>query len=143
MAGRGSAIVGVGCALGLALAPWPGGAASAEPVGLDDAQLDGVVAAGHVPSVSGLDGGYVSRSTQITTQISMPMATAIAICFMCTGDASAVAEANALGTGAADAFAFSSGQADTYAISNAIGPYLMLVPPPAPPPARGSRGAER
>ena len=130
----------LGC-LGAAIA----GAGRAEPLALDGAQLDRVVAAGEV---SGFDYGFRGGSTQITTQISMPVSSsAVAVCLFCTGDASAVAVANAVGVAQADALAVSTGGGQTYALSNALGPYIMLLAPPpaasaAHEPARG-KGAGR
>jgi hypothetical protein len=123
-------------AVPLALAGLDGSRAAAGPVTLDETGLDGV-AAGTVgfpdPGTSRL-----WRSTNITTSISIPMSTAIAVCYLCSGDASAVAIANAIGSGLANSLAFSSGQADTFAFSNAIGPYLIFTAPPTPTGAGGS-----
>lgn len=119
-------------------------AGRAEPLALNEAQLDRVVAAGEV---SGFGYAYHGGSTQITTQISMPVSSsAVAVCLFCTGDASAVAVANATGVAQADALAVSTGGGQTYALSNALGPYIMLLAPPpaaAHEPARGKSAGRR
>jgi hypothetical protein len=103
-------------------------AAAAEPVVLDDGQLDGV-AAGLGDSAFG-DGSRLWRSTSITTHISMPMSTAIAVCYFCSDNASAVAIANAIGLGSADSRAVTLGQGNSFALSNSIGPFLIFAAPP-------------
>lgn len=136
---------------GCLAAALAGGTADAEPASLSEAQLDTVSAAGDIGlSGFGFDTGAIHESgTRITTQISMPVSNAIAICLFCSGDASAVAIANAIGMGQSNATALSQGSADTFALSNAIGPYLMMFAPPsavpqpaAAPPAKGG-GAGR
>ncbi len=129
-------LIGIGCLL----AAMCHGAVQAQPLTLTDAQLDSVAAGTLLPPPDA-DGGVLHGGTGITTQISMPTATAVAVCLLCTGDASATAVANAVGLGRADALAFSSGRASTYALSNAVGPYLLLfVPAPRAPAAGGGAG---
>ena len=127
--------IATGClAAGLAGPAW------AEPKALAPAQLDAVVAG----SVTGLPGTFgLERSTQISTVITMPTSTAIAICNQCSKGASAVAEANALGAAEAGALAMTTGQGDTLATSTSVGPFAFSFGPSAPP--SGSRGgaAER
>ncbi|HET6522591.1 MAG TPA: hypothetical protein VFG47_22620 [Geminicoccaceae bacterium] len=119
--------IGAGVGM-LALAAFADRAA-AEPLVLDEAALDDV-AAGFGSLLPGTS--RLQRSTNITTSISMPMSTAIAVCFLCSGNATAVAIANAIGSGRADSIAFSFGDGQTFALSNAVGPYLIFVPSPAP-----------
>src|SRR5690242_14648357 len=104
---RPSAVL-LGCLAAVAFA----GPAQAEPKALAPAQLDGVVAG----SVGGLPGTFAfDHNTLITTQITMPTSTAVAICNMCSGNASAVAAANALGAAQANALAMTTGQGNTLA----------------------------
>ena len=129
-----SAVLLAGLAAGLA-AP-----AHAQPKVLAPAQLDGVVAG----TLTGLPGTFAfEHSTQISTRITMPSSTAIAICNQCSRGASAVAQANALGAAEAGALAMTSGQGDTLATSTSVSPFAFSFGPSASPP--GSRGgaAER
>jgi hypothetical protein len=104
------------------------GPALAEPQALALAQLDAVVAGsvGGPPGTFGLD-----RSTLITTQITMPTSTAVAICNLCSGDASAVAAADALGAAQANALAVTSGRGHTLATSTSVGPFAFSLGPGA------------
>ena len=104
------------------------GPAVAQPEALAPAQLDAVVAGSLTvpPGSFGLD-----RSTLITTQITMPTSTAVAICNLCSGDASAVAAASALGAAQANALAVTSGQGHTLATSTSVGPFAFSLGPSA------------
>ena len=104
------------------------GPALAQPEALAPAQLDAVVAGSltELPGSFGLD-----RSTLITTQITMPTSTAVAICNLCSGDASAVAVANALGAAQANALAVTTGRGHTLATSTSVGPFTFSLGPSA------------
>jgi hypothetical protein len=99
----------------------------AEPVLLGSGALDQVAAGGMIPPLNE-NGPSFSSTREITTVISMPIATATAICLFCSGNASAVAMANAVGVSQADALAFSTGQSNTFASSDAWGPIFMMLP---------------
>ena len=104
------------------------GPALAEPQALALAQLDGVVAG----SLTGLPGSFaLDRGTLITTEITMPTSTAVAICNLCSRGASAVAQANALGAAQANALAMTSGQGHTLATSTSVGPFAFSLGPSA------------
>ena len=110
--------------------------AGAEPITLAETELDSIAAAGVVstPELPSGAGGYIGNRNEITTQISMPVSNAIAICFQCSGNASVIA--------IADALAVSSGEMDIQALANALRPYLKLPPsaPPQPASAKGHGG---
>ena len=104
------------------------GPARAQPEALAPARLDGVVAG----ALTGPPGSFgFDHSTQITTQISMPSSTAIAICDQCGKGASAVAQANALGAAEAGALAMTTGQGNTLATSTSVGPFAFSLGPSA------------
>jgi hypothetical protein len=110
---------------------------------LDGPRLDRVTAAGAaVPlgwgSVVGL--AAPGRSTEISTQISIPVSTAVAICSLCSGDAGAVALSDALGAGQAQTSALTGGAGRSLASSTAIGLFAL---PSAPTPAGGTTGGGR
>jgi hypothetical protein len=131
---RSAVLLGCLAAAGLA------GSAQARPVALAPVQLDGVVAG----ALTGLPGTFAfEHSTRISTQITMPSSTAIAICNQCSDGASAIAQANALGAAEAGALAMTTGQGNTLATSTSVGPFAFSFGPSAPP--SGSRGgaAER
>jgi hypothetical protein len=123
------------------LAAWVlAGPARAEPQALAPAQLDGVVAG----SVGGLPGTFgFDHSTVITTQITMPTSTAVAICNMCSGNASAVAAANAIGAAQANALAMTTGQGNTLATSTSVGPFMIYLVPTGPSPGGGTGSGHR
>jgi hypothetical protein len=113
------------------------GSAQARPVALAPVQLDGVVAG----ALTGLPGTFAfEHSTQISTQITMPSSTAIAICNQCSDGASAIAQANALGAAEAGALAMTTGQGNTLATSTSVGPFAFFLGPSSQPP--GSRGGD-
>jgi hypothetical protein len=116
------------------------GPAQARPGALAPAQLDRVVAGG----LAGLPGSFgLDRSTQITTQITMPTSTAVAICNMCSGNASAVAAANAIGAAQAGALAMTTGQGNTLATSTSVGPFMVYLVPTGPSPGGGTGAGQR
>jgi hypothetical protein len=139
-----STAIVIGCLAAAALV----GPARAEPRPLGGAQLDGVTAAGTAgppgwgpPVTLGFEAGATpDRSTQISTRISIPVSTAVAICTMCSGDASAVAQANAVGMAQAAALAMTTGRGSTLATSNSVGPYPVVLVPTAPRPGAGRGG---
>jgi hypothetical protein len=116
------------------------GPAGAQPEALAPAQLDGVVAG----SLTGLPGSFgLDRSTLITTRITMPTSTAVAICNLCSGDASAVAAADALGAAQANALAMTSGRGRTLATSTSVGPFMVYLVPTGPSPGGGTGSGHR
>lgn len=115
-----------------------GDAAGVEPVELSMASMEDIVAGAYEPNWRPVDRGSFQRFTNITTSISMPIANAYAVCFMCSGDASAVAIANAIGSARADASSLASGRGQAYSRSDAVGPAFLFVMPDfarTPPPA--------
>jgi hypothetical protein len=126
---RSAVLLGCLAAAGLA------GSAQARPEALAPVQLDGVVAG----ALTGLPGTFAfEHSTQISTQITMPSSTAVAICVQCGKGASAIAQANALGAAEAGALAMTSGQGDTLATSTSVGPFAFSFGPSSQ--SAGSRG---
>jgi hypothetical protein len=126
----------LGCLAAAVLA----GPARAEPKALAPAQLDDVVAG----SVGGLPGTFAfDRGIQITTQITMPTSTAVAICNMCTGNASATAIANSFGAAQANALAMTTGQGNTLASSTSVGPFMVYLVPTGPSPGGGTGSGHR
>ena len=134
-------LLSTGILTGCLAAAGLAGPAVAQPEALAPAQLDGVVAG----SLAGLPGSFgFDHSFQVSTQISMPSSTAIAICDQCSKGASAVAEANALGAAEAGALAMTTGQGSTLATSTSVGPFAFSFGPSAPPAgSRGGGAAER
>jgi hypothetical protein len=117
------------------------GLASAEPLKLTDQDLDRVAAGGFAPEFGMPSSAFIDRSTQITTHLSMPTSTAIAICLLCSGNASASAIANAIGVGQAGAISFSAGEGKSSAIGNAVAPFLIMLPQlPSGLPGKGDGG---
>jgi hypothetical protein len=111
------------------------GPAVAQPEALAPAQLDAVAAG----SLAGLPGSFgFDHSTQISTVITMPSSTAIAVCNQCSDGASAVAQANALGAAEAGALAMTTGQGNTLATSTSVGPFAFSFGPSSQ--SAGSRG---
>jgi hypothetical protein len=128
-------LLSTGIVTGCLAAAVVAGPAQAEPKALDPAQLDGVVAgsAGGPPGTFAFD-----RSAQITTQIAIPVSTAVAICDMCSGNASAVAAADAIGAAQANALAMTTGQGNTLATSTSVGPFVVYLVPTGPSPGGGT-----
>jgi len=83
------------------------------------------------------------RNTFISSSFSMPIAQAFAVCFMCSGDAEAVAIANAFGDARANANSFTSGFGRSFTRADAVGqPFMVFMPSNfAPPPSRNGAGA--
>jgi hypothetical protein len=122
--------------LGLAMAAT---AARAQPVDLDLADLDQITGGASQPTMPLFERSTFDRRTFITSSISMPIANAFAVCFMCSGDAMAVAIAGAFGGDArADAGSFASGFGQAFSRADAVAPpFVFLLPNSfAPPTAR-------
>ena len=122
--------VGAACA-GLLLcgATADARADGAGPIDLELADLDQLTGGAWEPTMPLFDRGTFERRSFIQTSISMPIANAFAVCFMCSGDASAVAIAGAIGSGRADASSFSSGRGDAFTRSFAAGaPFVFVLP---------------
>lgn len=119
------------------------GPAAAQPRSLADGELDRVAAGGLAPEFGMPSAAYIDRSTQITTHLSMPTSTAIAICLLCTGNASANAIANAIGLGQAGAISFSTGEGRSSAIGSAAAPFLIMLPQLPSGPSREGGGGKK
>lgn len=105
------------------------GAARAEPVDLVLDDLDELVAGAYEPHWRPIDRGSFQRFTSITTSISMPIAQSLAICFMCSGDAAAIAISNAFGNAHANASSIASGLGQAFSRADAVGPRYFFVMP--------------
>jgi len=101
----------------------------AEPVDLSLDDLDEMVAGVYEPNWRPIDRGSFQRFTSITTSISMPIANSFAICFMCSGDAAAIAISNAYGNARADASSFASGFGQAFSRADAVGPAFVFMLP--------------
>lgn len=101
----------------------------AEPVDLSLTDLDELVAGAYEPSWRPVERGSLQRFTSITTSISMPIANSLAICFMCSGDAAAIAISNAFGNGHANASSLASGFGEAFSRADAFGPAFVFVLP--------------
>jgi len=99
------------------------------PIDLELADLDQLTGGAWEPTMPLFDRGTFDRRSFIQTSISMPIANAFAVCFMCSGDASAVAVAAAFGSGRADSTSFASGRGDAFTSSFAAGPPFIFVLP--------------
>jgi hypothetical protein len=125
---RGSLVAGV-LAGGLFAAGLLAGELRAEPVDLSLDDLDEMVAGAYEPNWRPIDRGSFQRFTSITTSISMPIANSFAICFMCSGNAAAIAVSNAYGNARADASSFASGLGQAFSRADAAGPAFVFVLP--------------
>lgn len=131
------------------------GAAKSEPIasgpsgdGSDDLDLgvlDQITGGAYMPDMpewqrAGRDS--FRRNTFISSSYSMPIAQAFAVCFMCSGDAEAVAIANAFGDARANANSFSSGFGRAFTRADAVGqPFVVFMPSNlAPPPGWSGAG---
>lgn len=96
----------------------------AQPIDLEVADLDQITGGAWQSKASPFDrGSFISRS------VSIPIANAFAVCFMCSGDASAVAIASAFGSGRADASSLASGLGQAFTRAEAVGtPFVFFVP---------------
>jgi hypothetical protein len=104
-------------------------AAPAQPVDLDLADLDRITGGAWQPTMPLFDRSTFDRRTFITSSVSMPIANAFAVCFMCSGDAMAVAIAGAFGNARADAGSFASGFGQAFSRADAVGPpFVFLLP---------------
>lgn len=136
--------------LGLALIA---GAAKSEPIasrpsmdGSDDLDLgvlDRITGGAYMPEWQRAGRELFQRNTFISSTYSMPIAQAFAVCFMCSGDAEAVAIANAFGDARANANSFSSGFGRAFTRADAVGqPFMVFMPSNfAPPPSWAGAGA--
>jgi hypothetical protein len=113
-------------ALGLVIAAE---APRAEPVELELADLDRFTAGAWQSSSPFIELPTFDRRSYISSSYSMPIANAFAVCFMCSGDAAAVAIANAFGNARADAGSFASGFGQAFTRSDAVGPPFIFVLP--------------
>ncbi len=115
-----------------------GEAARAQPVDLDLADLDRFTGGAWQPTMPLFDRSTFERRSFITSSVSMPIANAFAVCFMCSGDAMAVAVAGAFGDARADAGSFASGFGQAFSRTDAVGPPFIFVLPNsfAPPTTR-------
>ena len=99
------------------------------PVDLELADLEQLTGGGWQPQRPLFDRSAFQRSSIIETSISMPIANAFAVCFMCSGDAMAVAIAGAIGSGRADSTSFASGRGEALTSAFAAGPPFIFVFP--------------
>ncbi len=113
-------------ALGLAVTTQ---ASSAQPVDLDLADLDRFTGGAWQQSSPFIELPTFDRRSFISSSYSMPIANAFAVCFMCSGDAAAVAIANAIGGARADAGSFASGFGRAVTRAEAVGPPFVFVLP--------------
>ena len=113
----------------LSAATADGRADGAGPVDLELADLDQLTGGAWQPTRPLFDRSAFERRSFIETSISMPIANAFAICFMCSGDAMAVAIAGAIGDARADSSALASGRGEAFASTFAAGPPFLFVIP--------------
>jgi hypothetical protein len=99
------------------------------PVDLELADLEQLTGGAWQPTRPLFDRSAFQRSSFIQTSISMPIANAFAVCFMCSGDAMAVAIAGAIGSGRADSTSFASGRGEAFTSAFAAGPPFIFVFP--------------
>ena len=129
--------------LGLALIA---GAAKSEPIGtgpstggsadLDLGVLDRITGGAYMPEWQRAGRESFRRNTFISSSFSMPIAQAFAVCFMCSGDAEAVAIANAFGDARANANSFTSGFGTSFTRADAVGqPFMVFLPRDFAPPS--------
>jgi hypothetical protein len=122
--------IGAACAgLLLCAATADARAGGAGPIDLELAELDQLTGGAWEPTLPLFDRGIFERRSFIQTSISMPIANAFAVCFMCSGDASAIAVAGAIGSARADASSFASGRGEAFTSSFAAGPPFIFVLP--------------
>jgi len=115
-------------------------AARAQPVDLDLADLDRITGGAWQPTMPLFDRRTFERRSFISSSVSIPIANAFAVCFMCSGDAMAVAIAGAFGNARADAGSFASGFGQAFSRADAVGPPFVFVLPNsfAPPTVRAT-----
>lgn len=101
----------------------------AQPVDLALADLDRLTGGAWQPTMPLFGRNTFERRSFISTSISMPIANAVAVCFMCSGDAMAVATAGAFGNARADAGSFASGFGQAFSRADAVGPPFIFVLP--------------
>ena len=99
------------------------------PVDLELVDLEQLTGGAWEPKRPLFDRSSFERRSFIQTSISMPIANAFAVCFMCSGDAMAVAIAGAIGSGRADSTSFASGRGEAFTSSFAAGPPFIFVFP--------------
>ena len=123
-------------ALGVVLASLLLAAATADaradgsgPVDLEFAELEQLTGGAWQPTPPLFERSAFERRSSIQTSISMPIANAFAICFMCSGDAMAVAIAGAIGHARADSSALASGRGEAFSSAFAAGPPFLFVIP--------------
>lgn len=105
------------------------GAGAAGPIELELADLEQLTGGSFEVKGPFIDRGAFARRTVIQTSISMPIANAFAVCFMCSGDATAVAIAGAFGNGRADASSLASGSGEAFTSAFAAGhPFVFVLP---------------
>ncbi len=123
---------------GLALAAE---APQAQPTDLELVDLDQITGGAWRPTTPLFDRSSFDRRSYITSSVSIPIANAFAVCFMCSGDASAVAIAGAFGNARADANSFASGRGQAFTRAEAVGPHFVFVVPghSQPPISHGQR----
>ena len=108
----------------------------AQPVDLELADLDRFTGGAWQPTMPLFDRSTFERRSFISSSVSMPIANAFAVCFMCSGDAMAVAIAGAFGNARADAGSFASGFGQAFSRADAVGPpFIFVVPNSFAPPA--------
>lgn len=106
-----------------------GRAGGSGPVDLELVDLEQLTGGAWEPKRPLFDRSSFERRSFIQTSISMPIANAFAVCFMCSGDAMAVAIAGAIGSGRADSTSFASGRGEAFTSSFAAGPPFLFVFP--------------
>ena len=99
------------------------------PVDLELAELEQLTGGAWQPTRPLFERSAFERRSFIQTSISMPIANAFAICFMCSGDAMAVAIAGAVGHARADSSALASGRGEAFSSAFAAGPPFLFVIP--------------
>gem|GEM_PF-2457794 len=112
------------------LARGPSPAAAEAPVELDLETLEDFTGGAYTPDWQRTLQDSFRRRTFISSSYSMPVANAFAICFMCEDNASAVAVANAVGSGIADASSIASGFGHAATRADAVGVPVAFVLPP-------------
>jgi hypothetical protein len=115
------------------------------PMDLELGVLDRITGGAYMPDWQRAGRDSFRRTTFISSSYSMPIAQAFAVCFMCSGDAEAVAIANAFGDARANANSFASGFGRSFTRADAVGqPFIIFMPSNfAPPASRTGVGAAR